>query len=87
MYEWLPFNSGVLDEVPEGEEERRSWMAERRLRAFSDTADRFRDKLVELYGSDRGARVKYAETFEVCEYGSSLTAERMELLFPFVNAA
>jgi LmbE family N-acetylglucosaminyl deacetylase len=87
MYEWLPFNSGVLDEVPEGEEERRSWMAERRLRAFSDTADRFRDKLVELYGSDRGARVKYAEAFEVCEYGSSLTAERMELLFPFVNAA
>ena len=86
MYEWLPFNGGVLDEVPEDEGERRKWMAERRLRAFSETADRFRDKLIELYGEDRGGRVRYAEAFEVCEYGTSLTAERMELLFPFIKA-
>ena len=87
MYEWLPFNSGVLDQVPDGDAERRAWMAERRLGAFSDVADRFRGKLVELYGEERGSKVKYAEAFEVCEYGSSLSPERSKNLFPFIPFA
>ena len=84
MYEWLPFNSGVLDQVPDGDAERRAWMSERRLGAFSAVADRFRDKLVDLYGDEHGSAVQYAEAFEVCEYGSSLTPERQQTLFPFI---
>jgi LmbE family N-acetylglucosaminyl deacetylase len=84
MYEWLPYNSGTLDQVPAAETERRAWMAERRLGAFAAIADRYRDKLAELYGEDRAADVKYAEAFEVCEYGSSLTDERRQRLFPFL---
>ena len=87
MYEWLPYNSGVLDEVPAEEGDRKIWMANRRLKAFAETAERFRGKLVELYGKERGERVNYAEAFEVCEYGSSLTHERMATLFPFLGAA
>ena len=87
MYEWLPYNSGVLDEVPAEEGDRKIWMANRRLKAFAETAERFRGKLVELYGKERGERVNYAEAFEVCEYGSSLTDERMATLFPFLGAA
>lgn len=87
MYEWLPYNSGVLDEVPAEEGDRKIWMANRRLKAFAETAERFRGKLVELYGKERGERVNYAEAFEVCEYGSSLTDEHMATLFPFLGAA
>ena len=87
MYEWLPYNSGVLEEVPAEEGDRKIWMANRRLKAFAETAERFRGKLVELYGKERGERVNYAEAFEVCEYGSSLTDERMATLFPFLGAA
>ncbi|MDA0747444.1 MAG: PIG-L family deacetylase [bacterium] len=85
MYEWLPFNGGVLDQVPAGEAERREWMAGRRLKAFLDLADRYREPLKETYGAKRGAAVTYAEAFEVCEYGSPLTPERRSELFPFLS--
>ena len=26
MYEWLPFNQGILDQVPAGDKERREWL-------------------------------------------------------------
>jgi LmbE family N-acetylglucosaminyl deacetylase len=84
MYEWLPYNSGVLDDVPEDEDERKTWLAKRRLPGFAAVADKYRDRLVALYGRAQGKKVKYAEAFEVCEYGSSLTEERWRQLFPFL---
>ena len=36
-------------------------------------ADRFRPKLIDLLGPEKGKAVKYAEAFEVCEYGSQPT--------------
>ena len=39
-------------------------------------ANRFRDKLIELYGDEAGKQVRYAEAFEVCEYGRRPTAGR-----------
>ena len=36
---------------------------------FAKTAARFRDRLIERYGKERGSKVRYAEAFELCEYG------------------
>ena len=83
FYEWLPYNSGTLDAVPTGESARRAWLAERLLNRFSDTAEKYRDLLIARYGEEAGAQVKYAEAFEGSEYGSSLTAENIPILFPF----
>ncbi|MEW6750078.1 MAG: PIG-L family deacetylase [Candidatus Latescibacterota bacterium] len=82
MYEWLPFNAGRLEEVPQGDGERRAWLAHR-LRAFTAAAERCRSLLVARYGEERGRRVQHAEEFEACEYGSPLTPEAARLLFPF----
>ncbi|MGA2259479.1 MAG: PIG-L family deacetylase [Thermoguttaceae bacterium] len=46
-------------------------------------ANRFRDKLIELYGEEAGRKVRYAEAFEVCEYGRRPTADELRKLFPF----
>ena len=46
-------------------------------------ADRFRPKLVELLGPEQGKAVKYAEAFEVCEYGTQPAASRLLRIFPF----
>jgi LmbE family N-acetylglucosaminyl deacetylase len=47
------------------------------------TADTYRDKLIELYGEEKGKQVKYAEAFMVCEYGTRPDAEMLKELFPF----
>jgi LmbE family N-acetylglucosaminyl deacetylase len=51
---------------------------------FADIADRGRDKLIELYGEAEGKRVRYAEAFEICEYGRRPSADDLRRLFPFL---
>ena len=51
--------------------------------AHSREADRFRDSLTDLYGEERAKTVKYAEAFELCEYGRKPTAAELKQLFPF----
>ncbi|MEN9934338.1 MAG: hypothetical protein RLZZ387_917, partial [Chloroflexota bacterium] len=75
FYEWLPANGGYLQEVPEGEQDRRTWLAKTYDARLRRDADRYRSKLIELYGAEIGRRVQYAEAFEGCEYGGRLTEE------------
>ena len=85
MYEWLPYNAGVWDQVPDSPAERRQWMAERRSRGFKAIADKYRGALIKFYGEERGKDIQYAEAFEGCEYGASLTEENKPKLFPFFS--
>lgn len=87
MYEWLPYNQGILEQVPPADDEaaRRRWLAERRLPGYAAVADRYRDLLVRWYGPERGRAVRYAEAFEACEYGAPLDEQRLRRLFPFVG--
>lgn len=50
---------------------------------FQSLADRFRGKLVEFYGADKAAKIKYAEAFEICEYGRRPDKAELKKLFPF----
>ena len=50
------------------------------------TADRFREKLIALYGPELGKKVRYAEAFEICEYGRRPNAAEIRKLFPFFPA-
>jgi LmbE family N-acetylglucosaminyl deacetylase len=83
FYEWLPYNQGILDQVPQDATARRTWLGEQRGASSARLADRCRDLLCKLYGAERGAAIRYAEAFEICEYGSPLTEERLPVLFPF----
>jgi hypothetical protein len=48
-------------------------------------ATRFRDALIQWYGPERGKAVKFAEAFEICEYGRRPDAKEIRQLFPFFN--
>ncbi len=50
-------------------------------------ADRFRAQLVKTYGLEKGKAVKFAEAFEVCEYGRRPSADELKRLFPIFDAA
>jgi LmbE family N-acetylglucosaminyl deacetylase len=83
VYEWLPYNRGNLETVPEGADERRAWLRGEWDGPWRRTADRYRDLLIARYGLERGRQVQYAEAFELCEYGEPLTEETGEWLFLF----
>ncbi len=83
MYEWLPFNRGNLDEVPATDKERREWLAKSRM-GRSD-ADPYRNKLIEIYGEEKGKAVKYCEAFQDSGYGTRLTKQNMYYYFPFLK--
>ena len=50
---------------------------------FAGTADRFRKELVEWYGQEQAKKIKYAEAFEICEYGRRPSKQEIRKLFPF----
>ena len=83
FYEWNPWLFGYLGEVPTGKEARLEWTRKRTEERYASVADRFRAKLVELLGEEQGKAVKYAEAFEVCEYGSQPSRQELLTLFPF----
>jgi len=45
-------------------------------------ADQYRSLLVKLYGEPKGRAVKYAEAFELNQYGSPATAEQLKQMLP-----
>lgn len=86
VYEWLPYNQGILESVPEDPQRRREWLKEGELSniaAMERVADRFRDQLRARYGEERGNQIQYAEAFEACEYGAPVDETVVSELFPF----
>jgi N-acetylglucosamine malate deacetylase 1 len=83
MYEWLPFNRGVLDQVPASDSARRVWLGENWKEGSA--AAPYREKLIELYGIEKGNKIRYCEAFEDSGYGTRLTNENMYYYFPFLK--
>jgi LmbE family N-acetylglucosaminyl deacetylase len=82
FYEWLPWVSDVLDQVPETEDARLAWLKNRWTSAVSDDA---RAGLEDWYGAERAADVQYAESFQVAEYGRQPTDAEIRRIFPMLG--
>lgn len=65
------------------DEGRRAWLREKWTERQGREANRFRAALLEWYGEERGKAVRFAECFEICEYGRQPTREELAKLFPF----
>jgi len=83
FYQWLPWEKGWLDEIPDKEDEKKRWLKKWRGQQDIDIADRFRDNLVEKYGKEKGQKIKYAEAFECSEYGTVLSKKELDQIFDF----
>ena len=76
---------GNASRVPRNDAERQAAhkrLHERMKRRSARMADRFRDRLIELYGEEKGRQIRYAEAFEICEYGRRPTNDELRRLFP-----
>ncbi len=69
---------------PAEREKKREQVRESFRRRFAAIADQYRDKLIEIYGEEAGRQVRYAEAFEICEYGRRPTPAELRQLFPFL---
>ena len=74
--------------VPPASDEvgRRAWLKRRWGARQGSEAEKYRDLLIKLYGEEKGKAVRYAETFEICEYGRRPSAAEIKTLFPFYDA-
>lgn len=80
--------SGV-DSLPEdaaAEAVRKKEVYDTIKKRFSATADRFREKLAEMYGEEKARAIGHAEAFEICEYGLQPTHDEILEMFPFFPA-
>jgi hypothetical protein len=48
----------------------------------ADVANQYRDLLVKLYGEQKGRGIRYAEAFELNQYGSPATVDEFKKVFP-----
>lgn len=90
VYEWLPYtNNETVPEKEEERFEwlkgmdTKRWYSDKELESIprgwallsAKTAARFRKELIKTYGRKKGAKVRYAEAYQVCEYGTDLKPE------------
>ncbi len=82
FFEWLPWTMGKQDEVPQTEKERLKWLANWRK---PNITDKEREALIKWYGKSVGEKIKYAEFFEICEYGKQPSEDELKQLFPMTK--
>jgi LmbE family N-acetylglucosaminyl deacetylase len=83
---WATGNFEKVVPVPKSgpeREARRKAMFERFARRDEAVANKYRDKLIEIYGEEKGKKIQHAEAFELCEYGSHASPDKLKQLFPF----
>lgn len=82
MYEWLPWIGHYLDQVPADKNERIKWLAKQR---GGEITPEIKASLEKWYGKEKAAQVKYAEAFEICEYGAQPNDDEIKKMFPMLG--
>ncbi len=90
FYEWLPWLEGRLEEVPpigRGKQARRAWLESFFGPELELPAQVCRDSLRAWFG-ERADTIRYAEAFQICEYGTRPQASvaLKELFFPALKS-
>ncbi|AZI44319.1 PIG-L family deacetylase [Deinococcus psychrotolerans] len=75
VYEWLPFASGQAEPVFPDAAARQSWLQSTYLDTDQRLAERLRPQLAVRYGETHAAQVRFAEAFEISEYGQPWSKE------------
>jgi LmbE family N-acetylglucosaminyl deacetylase len=82
VYEWLPWIGGYAAEVPADKADRKRWLYTRMANPVSAEV---RAILEKYYGKEKAATAKFAEAFEICEYGSQPKEDEIRKLFPMLK--
>jgi LmbE family N-acetylglucosaminyl deacetylase len=75
--------AGIYPDDSAGKQRRRDEVRKSLARRYASSADQYRPALIKYYGDERGKKVRYAQTFEICEYGRRPSPEELKQMFPF----
>jgi LmbE family N-acetylglucosaminyl deacetylase len=73
---------GIFPTDPVGRQKRRDEVRASLARRYASEADRYRDVLVNFEG-EKGRNAKYAQAYELCEYGRQPSQAELKQMFPF----
>jgi LmbE family N-acetylglucosaminyl deacetylase len=73
----------LVPSEPAKQQERKRQVRAHFEKRYADQAERFRSKLTDFYGAEKAKSIRYAEAFEVCEYGRRPGTAELKRLFPF----
>ena len=82
VFEWLPYEEGILDTVPQEEEKRITWLRDWYAKHVAGRVSRYYDNLVSIHGEAKAREIKFIEVFEISEYARQPDAATIDLLFP-----
>lgn len=82
FYEWLPWIGNYENEVPKDPSKHKEYLLAKRVQAPNPEV---RKTLEKWYGKSRADQAKYAEAFEICEYGTQPTEQDIRRLFPMLG--
>jgi len=76
-------NASLYPSDEAGRQRRNKQVRDSLANRYARGAEQYRAVLAKFYGQDRAAKVRYAQGFEICEYGRQPSAEDLKRLFPF----
>lgn len=76
-------NATMIPTDPAKQRERHRQVREGFASRNRGVADKYRDVLGDWYGKESAEKIRYAEAFEICEYGRHPNKEELRRLFPF----
>ena len=82
FYEWLPWIGNYEDEVPSDPAKHKEYLLNKRVQKPNPEV---RKALEKWYGKEKADQIKYAEAFEICEYGSPASIEDIKRVFPMLG--
>lgn len=75
------WQASTLPNVPQDEQGRKEYLLNIFKKSNEDVAAKYRARLIELYGKEKGGKIRYAEAFELCQYGRQPSIEELQKLF------
>ena len=75
----------TLANVPKGDRERAAYLLDIVKKRNIAIADLYRERLVALYGPERGQKVQYAEAFQLGQYGRQAPLDELKRMFPTLH--
>ncbi len=76
------WQASIYPNVPEDAGARATYLLDLFKVRNRQVADKYRQHLIDTYGTERGSAMQYAEAFQLCQYGSQVSREQLRQLFP-----